>query len=117
VYKKTGRPAHRPSYVPTTKDRKVVESMAAYGIPHDQISLAIDIDAKTLRKHFAHELATAHIKANAKVAETAYRLGTGGKCPPATFFWLKCRAGWRETVNVDQRRIGPDGTPLGTRSS
>jgi hypothetical protein len=39
-------------------------------------------------------------------------LGTGGKCPPATFFWLKCRAGWRETVNVDQRRIGPDGTPL-----
>jgi hypothetical protein len=116
VYKK-GSKGGRPSYVPTNKDRKVVESMAAYGIPHDQISLAIGIDAKTLRKHFAHELATAHIKANAKVAETAYSMATGGKCPPATFFWLKCRAGWRETVNVDQRRIGPDGTPLGTRSS
>jgi len=40
-------------------------------------------------------------------------MAISGKCPAATFFWLKCRARWRETLNVDQRRIGPDGTPLG----
>ena len=61
----------RPSYVPTDKDRKVVESMAAYGITQNDISLAIGIAPMTLRKHFADELATAHVKANARVSEIA----------------------------------------------
>jgi hypothetical protein len=85
VYKKRSK-GGRPSYVPTDKDRKVVESMAAYGITQSDISLAIGVAPMTLRKHFAHELATAHIKANAKVCETAYNMAISGKCPAATFF-------------------------------
>jgi hypothetical protein len=42
--------------------------------------------APTLRKYFADELATAHVKANARVSETAYNMAISGKCPAATFF-------------------------------
>jgi hypothetical protein len=100
----------RPSYAPTDKDRKVVESMAAYGITQNEICVAIGIAPHTLRKYFADELATAHIKANARVSETAYNMAISGKCPAATFFWLKCRAGWRETTHLEH--TGADGAPL-----
>jgi hypothetical protein len=100
----------RPPYVPTDKDRRAVEMMAAYGITQKDISVAVGIAPMTLQKYFANELATAYIKANAKVAETAYAMATSGKCPAATFFWLKCRAHWRETT--DLRLTGDSNNPL-----
>jgi hypothetical protein len=100
----------RPPYVPTDKDRKAVEVMCAYGITQKDISVALGIAPMTLQKYFADELATAYIKANAKVAETAYAMATSGKCPAATFFWLKCRAHWRETT--DLRLTGDPNNPL-----
>jgi hypothetical protein len=42
---------------------------------------AIGAAPMTLRKHFADELVTPHIKANARVSETAYNMAISGKCP------------------------------------
>ena len=40
-----------------------------------------------------------HSKANARVAENLYRKATGDSREGVTaaIFWLKCRAGWKET--------------------
>jgi hypothetical protein len=91
-----GRKAHRPD--PVT--RRQVETMAAYGIPEADIATVIEIDPKTLRRHYRKELSTGHIKANTKVAENLYRKATGDgrESVVAAIFWLKTRARWKETT-------------------
>ena len=93
----------RPRYEPTEKDRAAVQMMAAYGIPQPDIAAVVGCDEKTLRKHFRQELDTAAAKANARVAERLYKtaLSDGREGVTAAIFWLKTRAGWRETNRVE----------------
>ena len=86
--------------------------MAGYGIPEADIAGVLGIDPKTLRKHYRGELDHGQVKANAKVAENLYRKATGDgrEAVIAAIFWLKTRAGWRET-NVHEIS-GPKNTPI-----
>jgi len=52
----------------TQQPREIVRTMAAYGIPAEQIAMCMEMSAPTLRKHFRKELDTAKIQANAQVA-------------------------------------------------
>jgi hypothetical protein len=88
----TGRPPHEP----TDKTRMTVDGMAGCGVREDEIALFLDIDPKTLRKHYRRELDTAHVRANTAVANRLYKHATG-ESVAAAIFWLKARAGWRET--------------------
>ncbi len=103
----------RPEFQPTKEQRRYVEKLASCGVPQAQIAKVAQIDAKTLRKHFRDELDTAAIKANGAVAETAYKMAVGGERPAMTIFWLKCRAGWKETQV--QEHTGRDGEPIRLR--
>ena len=102
-----GRRAHRPDAIGCRQ----VEAMAAYGVPEADIARVLGIDPKTLRKHYREELDSGHVKANAKVAENLYRkaTGEGREAVTAAIFWLKARAGWRETSihEVSGRSGGP----------
>jgi len=103
-------PRGRPKYEPSEADRNTVRSMAATGFTHEAISKCLGtngVDEKTLRKHFRHELDTAAQKANAAVANKAYQMAIAGDPPAATFFWLKCRANWREKQEIEHS--GPGG--------
>ena len=73
--------------------------MAGYGIPDTDIALVLKLDPELLRQLYAEELASGHIKANAKVAENLYRKATGDgrEAVTAAIFWLKTRAHWKET--------------------
>jgi hypothetical protein len=90
-----GRPAHSPDL----QTRRQVEALAGYGVPEAEIAGVIGIDAKTLRKHYRQELDHGHTKANARVAENLFRkaTGEGREAVTAAIFWLKTRAGWKET--------------------
>ena len=90
-----GRRAHQP----TPDGRRQVEAMAGYGIPEADIACVLEVDPKTLRKHYRGELSKGHIKANARVAENLFRkaTGEGREAVTAAIFWLKTRAGWKET--------------------
>jgi hypothetical protein len=103
-----GRPFHEPQ--PST--RRQVEAMAGFGVPEIDIARVVGIDPKTLRKHYRDELDTGHVKANAKVAENLYRkaTGEGREAVTAAIFWLKTRAGWKETAIHEVS--GPEGRPL-----
>ena len=98
----------RPAFKATEQQRRLTRSMAAYGVPQEDIAKVIGVRSpKTLRKHFRRELDLSAIEANTRVAQTAYRLAISGNSVLATMFWLRTRAGWKETCSADQTRIAP----------
>ena len=74
-------------FVPTDEQRRTVRAMAGYGMPQMDIGTFLDIDAKTLRKHFTRELEMGSIEATTKVAQSLFRMATeGGSVAAAIFF-------------------------------
>ena len=105
-------PGGRPKYEPTEADRNTVRSMASQGFPHDTIAQCLGkkgIDAKTMRKHFRRELDTAVAITNANIGTMVYQAAMRGEAW-ACCFWLKCRAGWREKVELEHS--APGGGPV-----
>ena len=99
------------AYEPNDKDRAVVKALAAYGVPQEQIGARIGISHVTLRKYYQSELDLSAMEANAKVAETLYACAVNPdpRHNGARFFWLKTRAGWRETDQHDHRFVDGEG--------
>lgn len=87
----------RKAHQPDPAQRRQVEAMAAYGIPEDEIARLVDIDPKTLRKHYRDELDLGATKANAQVAGFLFNAARNGNVT-AQIFWLKTRARWKETA-------------------
>jgi hypothetical protein len=89
----------RPPFKPTDEQRKYVSQMIAVGIPQEQVARAIvegGIAVETLQKHFDEEIATASIKANAKIGGAAFNKAVGGD-PQMIKWWTATRMGWKET--------------------
>ena len=99
-------------FEPTEEQRRTVKALSGYGVPQESIAVHIGIDAKTLRKHFRDELDHGSVEATAKVAQTLFQLATVDKNVASVIFWMKARAGWRETVR--QENTGADGQPMVT---
>ena len=78
----------------------MVRAMSGYGIPHEGIATMLDIDAKTLRRHYRYELDRGAVEATAKVAQSLFQMATVEKSVAAAIFWMKARAGWRERHDV-----------------
>lgn len=114
----------RPPYEPNEKDRRTVEAMAGHGFKHEEIGGVIGIDAKTLRKHFRHELDTAAVRMLAKVAECVFLRATdmrstrNGGNPQAAItaaIWIEKTRGNR-TDRVRTELTGAEGGPIQVRS-
>ena len=88
------------AHEPTEETRARVESLAAAGIKREDIALYLGITRPTLDKYYSEELDIGTIKANAAVARTLYQQAIEGNTT-AMIFWLKTRAGWRETQRVE----------------
>jgi hypothetical protein len=99
-----------PRYTPTEEQRRVVKTMAAYGIPQDAIAKVVHCSEPTLRRAYRHELDTAVHEANARVAQCLYQQATTPGNVAASIFWLKARAGWREKQVHEVS--GPEGKPV-----
>ncbi|MHB1266405.1 MAG: hypothetical protein ACYCY2_02240 [Acidithiobacillus ferriphilus] len=111
---------YKPRFTASDADREKVKLLCAMGIPQEDICklimgpTGVHITAKTLAKHFREELDTASIIANQQVAGALFRMATdpkgGMKAVTAQIFWLKTRARWRETANLEVS--GVDGSPF-----
>ena len=95
-----------PPFDPNDEQRRTVKALAAVGVPQEAIAGYIDIDAKTLRKHFRQELDHGTLEANVKVAQTLFSMATVDRNVAAAIFWMKARGGWREKNMLDT-----DGNP------
>ena len=95
-----GRRAHQPD----PSQCRQVEGLAAYGIPEGDIAEMLQIDPKTLRKHYRQELDFGSVKANAQVAGFLFNSAKNGNVT-AQIFWLKTRARWKE-VPAEHKHSG-----------
>lgn len=77
------------------------------GIEPDDIARVLNISRPTLLLYFDVELYQGTIDANAKVAQSLYRMATDPTKPNvvAAIFWMKARAGWRDSdSNPESKR-------------
>lgn len=102
----------RAPHKPTPETMAQVEALSGYGIRQDEIAQYLNIDPKTLRKHYADQLAGGMTKANVAVARSLHKQATEGGNVAAAIFWMKARAGWREKQEVELS--GPGGGPIQT---
>ena len=91
---------------PTDEQRKLVETSAGLGLPHEQIGALIGIDDKTLRKHYRQELDVGKAKASAQIAKTLFNKAQSGDTT-ALIWWTKAQMRWAETQK--QEITGADG--------
>jgi transposase-like protein len=104
--------AGRPKHEPTDENIRLVRTLSGYGVPQEEIARQIGIHQETLRSHYRDELDAGVAQANAKVAESLYKkaIGDGPQSASSAMFWLKTRAQWKETQNVEHS--GPNGGPI-----
>ena len=89
------------AWVPTDEDKRVIRTFASFGIPYTAIAAEVNVSEITLVKHCGEMMEQARAQANARVAHTLYQLAVTDKNLGAVIFWLKTRAGWRETTHVE----------------
>ena len=108
---------------PTDEQRRLVRALAGFGVPQDDIAKHLDVDPKTLRKHFRSDIDRGALEANAKVAQSLFqcwrgarwrrsparisaaraRRGTIGRHTGRPWPWPRERASCRWNAAVDRR--------------
>ena len=86
-------------HIPTDATRQTVQLHATVGTPQDVIARVLGIDAKTLRLHYRDELDLATARANATIGGALFNKAKNGDTA-AQIFWMKTRAGWKDTTAV-----------------
>jgi len=94
-------------HTPTEETREAVRSHTRSGTRQEEICSLLGITDKTLRKHYKEELAASLAEANNIVAGKLFEKASNGD-NACMFFWLKTRAGYRETENKNY--ISEDGS-------
>jgi hypothetical protein len=103
------KPHTRKLYQPTDDQRRQVLAMTGFGIRQEEIANTLQLDCKTLRKHFRRELDTGMTVANVQVARALYQNAVQHMNVAAQIWWTKCRMGWKEAQDLN---IGGTNTPL-----
>jgi len=94
-------------YTPTAEHRAVVKALVANGLTHRQIANYLGIARNTMLKNFRAELDTGFDTVYAAISGNLVKQALGGDLR-AQIFWLKTKAGWRETTRLE----GPSGGPI-----
>jgi len=87
-----------PGFEPGPEQADQVEKMTALGMAPRDIAAILRIEPKLLTKYYKYELETAGARINNAVAKVAVQMALSGANPEMTRFWLKTRAGWKETT-------------------
>ena len=96
-------------HIPNAENKRLVETSAGLGLPHEHIGALIGIDDKTLRKHYRQELDIGKAKASAQIAKTLFNKAQSGDTT-ALIWWTKAQMRWAETQK--QEHSGVDGAPM-----
>ncbi len=87
-------------HIPTEETKKLVRSLSAVGIRYVDIASKLEISDDTLVKHYKKDLEDGRTDANASIGQTLFQQAKNGNTA-AAIFWLKTRAGWKETNAVE----------------
>jgi hypothetical protein len=100
----------KPPHEPTNITRQTVKLHGTVGTPQEVIADILEIDAKTLRKYYRRELDLSSAIATANMAGNLYQKGMGGDTA-SMIFWMKTRANWRETTDLNHTSSDGSMTP------
>jgi len=106
-------PPGRPSHVVTQEKRDRVLEFSGMGLTNAQVAKLMDISQDTLERKYKEELSTAALHKNVNVARNLYNMATNPEhksSAQSAMFWMKTRAGWRETNRLEV--ANPDGSNL-----
>ena len=93
----------------TKENEATVRRLGALGVTYEDIASRLKISSDTLVKYYKDILDDARIDANSAIAGTLFTQAQRGNMT-AAIFWLKTRAGWKET-QVNEFG-GIDGKPI-----
>ena len=99
-----------PGFEPGPEQAAQVEKMTALGMSTKDIAAILRIEPKLLEKFYGYEIETAAARINSNVAKIALQMALSGSLPEMTKFWLKTRAGWKETKVTEV--TGANGGPV-----
>jgi len=99
----------RHPFRPSDEQRRQILTMTGFGSRKDEMASMLQIDKKTLHKHFRRELDTGMTEANVRVAQALYSNAVKHNSVAAQIWWTKARMGWKEAQDVN---IGGTTTPL-----
>lgn len=102
-----------PKHVPTDETRHLVSSLVANGLTQEQIAHALRISEPHLRKVYRQELDCGFTDIYAKISHTLVQRALDGE-KACMIFWLKTKAGWRETNRNEL--TGPNGAAIDLRT-
>jgi hypothetical protein len=122
----------RKPHIPTAQTRETVKAMTGYGVPQEDICLAVGVATTvTLRKRYPAEIRLGLVTANSRVAESAFNQATGRAAVydeagrilreeqkpvvAMTIFWLKVRMGWKEPAQQHEHGGTPGAEPIPVR--
>jgi len=93
--------AGRPAFVPTEKDRTLVEQLSTWGVAEHHISALVGdgIEQTTLRKYFSDEIARGRAKASMGIGSTLYQKAMAGDTA-SLIWWTKTQMRWAEQPKV-----------------
>ena len=108
----------------TEEQYKQIGVMSGIGLTLPQIAALIGVNYRTLDRMLVRDpklkdvVDQGRANAIAKVSQTAYKMAASGKNSDMTKFYLRCRAGWSEKIEIDANvkheikfatKIGDDG--------
>lgn len=118
VKARNGGKIGNPAFTPTAEQKRMVESHAAVGTPHELIcefiinpATGLPISGDTLTRHFEKELAFGLAKTNARIGGLVAKAALKG-CKTRQIFWMKHRGGWASKHAIEL--AGPGGGPIPT---
>lgn len=86
----------RQKHEPTEETRDQVMLMVSFGVPVHSIAAIMHINHHTLYRHYRLEIEHGRERANTRVGMSLFNSAIKGNVV-AQIFWLKTRAGWRES--------------------
>jgi hypothetical protein len=87
-------------HIPTQEKRMLVRTLSAVGITYEDIAKKLQISSDTLTKHYRDDLDLGRIDANSKIGTKLFESAENGNIS-AQMFWLRTRAGWKETTGLE----------------
>jgi len=98
-------------YEPNEKHRKIVDDLSRCGVPQSVIAASIGVAEMTLTKYYGEVLREGMAAAVTGAAKSLYQKVMNGD-NASLFFYLKTRAGYKETAVQENRYVNADGKDL-----
>ncbi len=78
-----------------------VQAMAELGLPLEHIAIIVGMSKMSLEAYCSDEIAAGRANGHQKVASKLFDMAVDGEHPAMTTFYLKAKAGWKETTSVE----------------